>query len=135
MTLIICYCIGNTENTGDDRLYFYREGVIQHPWASSMDTKLAPITLPVASSREAPIKKCHHSSSRQPLGTSPALQAGHCTGVPAWLTGHRQYRCHSGHRGKGAPLLQPGARSPSSLLRFFLPRSPPSAGSLSDVTG
>lgn len=135
--IVICYCIGTMENTGGERLYSYQEEV-QHPWpwvgASSMDTKLAHITLPVASSHEAPMKTCHCSSICQPCGTYPALRPGQCTRVPAWVRGYRRQCWCLGCRGEGEPLLQSGARSPL-LQRFFLPHSPPSAGSLSDVMG
>lgn len=99
-----------------------------------MDTKLAHVTLPVAPRHEVPMKKCHCSSSRQSFGTSPTQGAGRNTGMPAWLGGHQQHHHCSGRRGEGAPLLQAGARSPA-LQRFFLPRSPPCAGSLSDAMG
>jgi len=48
----------------------------------SMDAKPAHVTLPVASSQEAPTKTRHRTPRRQPAGTSPAPRAGHRAGVP-----------------------------------------------------
>lgn len=94
ITVICCYT-GNVENTGDEMLYFCKEGAVQRLWVPGTDTKLVCITLPVPSSHEAPKEKCHSSSRCQRFGTLllRGLAILHRQRCPAGLWGHRQHCC------------------------------------------